>query len=187
MAAQMRIGFLVVLALGALGVLATGCGGGDGSTAQGGTAVSAGGNGDGAAGSGGDEPSADAKRVTGSSLSKAAFIKQGNEICRREGLRVLSYRPPKDKEMDEGEVVRESIKVAIVPAFRATVDEIYALGAPSGEVALIQAFLDSFTQAIDTIEARRESIGSYKPIEKALQRPSRLARKASLEQCVYVE
>jgi hypothetical protein len=172
-----RLTMLLIAAL-ATAALAIGCGGGD-DGGEGGSTVSGSSNSD---SSQSGEPT-----VTTSSLSKAAFVKKADGLCRLGAEKALSYQStdPEKANLPEDQLLPEAIEATIAPSFQEVVDQIQELGAPSGDELQVEAFLDALQQEIDVIEERRTSVSSFAKLEALLRRSSALARDYGLESCVY--
>lgn len=160
-----RVTLLVAAAM-AIAVLAVGCGGG----------------GDG----GGDEGSDSAsKEIATSSLKKAAFVKKADSICRSGAEEAVEG--PETASQPEGQSFGQTVTVAMVPAFRGVVDKIYKLGAPSGDEAQIEAFLEAMGQEVDAIEENSASLKSLEDVASEFQGSTKLAHSYGILACTYAE
>jgi hypothetical protein len=139
---------ITFIGIAAIAILAVGCGGGGGDTTGGGTGASTG-------------ESTSASSDGGSSakpLTKAVFIKKGDEICAKvpltyEKLTKALEEESKGKKPSEAEV---NLKAAVPPLFVAA-EEMEELGPPKGEEAKIEAIVDALEAAAKGIEAKPTS------------------------------
>ena len=114
-----------------------------------------------AAGCGSDDDSATGSSdgevtVETGSLSKAKFVEQANAICQKtkdqfnkeaaQFVEQVSKKPPKPT---EGSPEEKLVEKAVVPNYQNEVDEISALGAPSGDEKEVTAFLEALQQVVD--------------------------------------
>jgi hypothetical protein len=117
----------MLVVLGAAAVLVTGCGGGGDST----------------------EPT-----LTTSSLTRAQYIKQGNEVCKeglqgfKEAVALLAKKPAESKAEKEEFIVNKGL-----PPYQQMVEQLRDLGAPAQDKAKVQAILDSYDMELKAIEA----------------------------------
>jgi len=123
----------VVAALSLL--LATGCGGDDSATGS----------------------SSDGEvTVETSSLSKAQFTKQANAVCSETRKQIegelAAYLKKQNEDptaASEGDPEIELVEETVIPNMQKQVDEISALGAPSGDEEELSAFLNSLQKTVD--------------------------------------
>lgn len=132
--------FVALLALLLVAVVAVGCGGSD-STADTNAAVTV---------------------TTDANLTKTALIKQGDEICKKtdevqkEGLKAYLAKNPK-AESSKAEQTKLVMAVGL-PPIKAEVEELAALGAPSDDVAEVQAIIKGFEKAVEEGEKKPTSL-----------------------------
>jgi hypothetical protein len=113
----------------AAAVLVAGCGSGDGET--------------------------ESTAVTTSSLSKAQFIKQAEAACDKSNKDMLeAMRDYGDEHEGESSpaAIAVGIKKVVPPVLESRVEEIRALGAPSGDEAQVEAYLQALEDSIRQIE-----------------------------------
>jgi hypothetical protein len=134
-------------------------------------------------GGGGDATAGVETTVTASSLSKAAFVKKANVVCRREAQRAISYVPLDRGELSYQEAFDKTLEDAMLPAFRRVVDEIRKLGAPQGDEREVEAFLEAFAEAIDQLEENGAS--SPTGLEIPFASSTKLARAYGIDNCGY--
>lgn len=86
-------------------------------------------------------------------LSKQEWLDQANAACEdadkvmdREGQKVFSEGEPSQ------EVMKEYALEVVVPAFRRTITEIRALGAPAGDEEVVEELLSAQEQGTDRVE-----------------------------------
>ena len=117
-----------------------------------------------------------------SSLSGAKFVERADAICARGRERALRYQPslPGGR---TGASIAEAIDASVLPALRQVVDRIYALGVARSEHRQVEVFLTTLTDALDRAEGLE--VPSFERLEPLLRRPGTLARRLSLEDCVY--
>jgi hypothetical protein len=136
-------------------------------------------------GGGSDDPT-----VTVSSISKAAFIKKADAICKEGSARmqkgfsvylrknkksIIALRHP-DKEDYEG-----LIGGVLVPNLEREIKEIRALGAPSGDQEEVEEILNALEEGIETAE---NDPGAVKSSSEAIFGiASRLGKEYGLEVC----
>jgi hypothetical protein len=126
----------------------------------------------GCGGGGSDSSSASSEPAT-SSLSKAAFIKKADEVCKKGGERTQSEFAAYIKEegisakneptQAQFAEVSEGIQV---PAFKRQAGELRALGAPAGDEAEVTAFVDAIDEGIEKVEEAdpKEALESASPM-----------------------
>lgn len=110
-----------------------------------------------AAGCGGDDTtgSASGGTVSSSSISKAAFIKQGDAICEAGRKRLAAAgesivtSPPREREA----LARELIPTVLVPVLKADIAGLRDLGAPRGDEEEVEAILEGFEEILERAEA----------------------------------
>lgn len=106
-----------------------------------------------AAGCGGDDGSSSSP--TSSALTKSEFITQADAICKSGDAAINAAPQPKSQKQAEA-----FITSTVVPNVQKQVDQIRALGAPSGDEDQVNAILDSAQQGIDTVTADPSAIAS---------------------------
>jgi hypothetical protein len=129
-----------------------------------------------------------ASEQTTPELTKAQFVKQANAICAKgneelnKGFQrflkqhnVPEGQPPSPKQLGE---VAETI---VVPVVGNQIEEIRALGAPSGEEEQVETFLAAAEAGVEKSEKEPKSLLNAKgsPFEKA----NELARESGLRAC----
>jgi hypothetical protein len=140
------------------------------------------------AGCGDDESSADGTIET-SSLSKEQFIKRANNICTKGtnktpellGEYIQEHSSPAK---DEGELAAEAFREAIVPELESQIEEIESLGAPRGDTAQIQAYVDAQRASLADLE-KRQTLSLVADLEKVFSQPGKLARRYGIPRCAY--
>jgi hypothetical protein len=125
------------------------------------------------------EDEADAGIET-SELSKQEWLVEANLACERadkvmneEGREVFANGEPSERAM------RDYSLDVIVPAFRTTIDEIRALGAPAGDEAQIEELLAAAEEGADRVEQDPLSIFEQDEPSEA----DRLAADYGLDSC----
>jgi hypothetical protein len=150
---------LAVVALLASAALAA-CGGGD----------------DNAGASGSDQT------VTTSSHSKAEFVKLANRICDRDRTQLATklgvYLQQHENEgKSERELAGDAMAAVLLPVLAVQVEEIRALGAPSGDEKTVEELLAALQAAVDKGNA----------LDPEDLRPSaKLARAYGVSSCAYI-
>jgi hypothetical protein len=189
---------LTILLLVAVAALVVGCGGSDNSKSDnsksggsdgGAESTASAGNGSEAGSETGSEANeaADSESETtssGSSLSKQEFVKQANQICKVGAETALAFEST-DPQASEKEYMPEMIEVSIVPRFRDVVDQIEALGVPSGDEVPVEEFLEALTQGVDELESDPGSYASIPDVEKTLHPASDKAKAYTLTSCAF--
>jgi hypothetical protein len=136
------------------GLLVVGCGDDDsgdgGSGASAAETTASGGETD------GDGASADTGRDTDTdetaSVSKAAFIKQADELCATSAKKVSANATKllkKGANFDDKDFQVEVIQVALAPELTVLLEDLEALGAPSGDEEQIEAILATVEERAD--------------------------------------
>lgn len=133
------------------------------------------------AGCGGGED----RTVATTSLAKAEYVKRADAICARGRMRALRYQPSLGREGQTPAAAHTAIEVSVLPAIREVVDELYELGAPSGQKGQVEAFLAAFQEGVD--EAEGLEVPTFDRLQRVLGRPGELALKAELRNCVFGE
>jgi hypothetical protein len=152
--------FIATLAAAlAIVVLVAGCGGGSDSSDS--TAADTGG----------------ADTSDAPALSKAEFIKQGDEICAETGQKLQEGITDFSSEngLDEGEPSEEQaeelVTEVILPLIQEQAEEIDALGAPKGEEAEVEEIVAGLEEAVDEgLEDPSIATGSDNPFADVDQR-----------------
>ncbi len=145
-----------------------------------------------AAGCGGDSSGSDdaasaspaPTTVTSSSLSKSAFLKQGNAICTKGAKQVETALANLGKLKGKA---AEAAARAFVPTFVAMVEsvigEIQELGAPSGDEAEVEAILSAMQQAGK--EGSEDPEATIEDLARSFKKPDKLASDYGLTSCAY--
>jgi hypothetical protein len=129
------------------------------------------------AGCGGDV----AQTVSAASLSQAEFTKEANAICARNRLSGLRFEP--DSDQSERDAVTEGIEDGVLPSLQDAVDEIYDLGAPSGQERQVEEFLVALQKGID--DAGERPVPTFVSLGLELTPSSELAQKLGLKSCAF--
>lgn len=140
-----------------------------------------------AGGCGDDESSAGS--IETSSLTKAQFIKKAGAICTESNENLLveinAYiEKHKSSSKSEGEVIADALREFAVPKVESQIEEIENLGAPAGDEAQIEAFLEAQRRSVESLAAR-QSLTLTPGIELAFRQPGKLARQYGLDECAY--
>ncbi len=140
----------------AIVVLVAGCGGGSDS---------------------GDSSAADTsspEKSTGPALSKAEFIKQGDEICTKtseelnEGIESYTSENGLDEGEPSEEQQEELVSAVILPVFQSEAEQLGALGPPAGEEADVEEIVTGIEDAVSDAEGDLSSaITGDSPLEDA--------------------
>lgn len=143
---------VIVIAL-VLAALAIGCGGSNSNTGTDGSSSST-------------EPTgatagSPVGKIEPSSLSKAEYIERAEEICAQglEGLLepILVYMRGHNKSPEsEEEIAADAIHAVLVPKLQTQIDELGALGAPSGDEKEVKAFLEAMVRSMEALESRNK-------------------------------
>lgn len=166
----------ILIALAAIALIATvvvGCGGGSdsGSTSSGDTT------------SAGD----------GAPLSKAAFIKQADEICKKGSEEVKAefaayLKENKIKEIGEGKETEAEVEArveevieAAIPTLQQQLDGIGALTPPAADQAQVDAYLEAAEEGIET--GKKNPVELFTETEKVLAKSDKLAKEIGFKVC----
>ena len=125
-----------------------------------------------------------------SRLTKAVFVREANRICKREFDKVeraakqFFADAPAGKEAPPSELEEFGSKT-VYPALQSVIDRIRALGAPSGEEAQVNEYLDAFQSGLDELKQDPQQIaqGGAAP---AFEKSDKLAGELGLDDCVRV-
>jgi hypothetical protein len=160
-----RSGMGVAAALVALALLAalalTACGGGSSS-----------------------DGSASSYSESGSAITKAALIKQGDEICantdKRQDEALKSFEKLQGKPTGNA-ATEKAIKVVALPPIKVEINELAALGAPAADEAQIQAIITGFKKALSEVEGKPSLLMSSS--EGPFEAPDKLAATYGFKEC----
>ena len=118
--------------------------------------------------------------IGASELSKQEWLVEANQACKRadktmneEGRALFANGEPNEQEM------RDFAVEVVVPAFRTTIEDIRALGAPAGDEALIEELLTAQDEGTDRVAEDPLSIFEEDEPSKA----DRLAADYGLDSC----
>jgi hypothetical protein len=146
---------LIALVAGALAIclVAAGCGGGDSSTA---------------------------------SITKAEFITQADAACKKGEKQIETdfaayIKEHKDVKNPSEDDYTELVETILVPNATQEVDDIRALGVPSGDDEQVESMLTAFEGAIQTAEDDPQAV--IKDTEKVFSESSKLAKEYGLKVC----
>lgn len=121
-----------------------------------------------------------------SSLSKAEFIKQGDEICKNASAQIESEAEEfaKKNNVDTSNPTKkqqeEVIAAVVAPGLRSEADELEALGTPEEDGPKAEAVLAALDSGVGKIEDDAAVVlGSANPLEKA----SKLAGEFGFKTC----
>lgn len=122
-----------------------------------------------------------------SSLSKAKFLKKGNAICVGHEKEIQAgfekfakeHNLSKKKEPSEGEL--KELSEVLLPIVQSQIDEIRALGSPSGDEKEVEAILSAAEKGVEEVEKKPSVIaeGGGGPFAKA----NKLSREYGLTKC----
>ena len=122
----------------------------------------------------------------GEALTKAEFIKQGDEICKQgeAQLEEETEEFAEDNNVDTENPTRaqqeEVIKTVVAPALRKQAEELGELGAPSGEEEAAEEIVTSLEEGSDAMEEDPgKLLEGNNPVEKA----STLAKEFGFKEC----
>lgn len=135
------------------------------------------------AGSGGDGT------IETSSLTKAQFIKNAGAICTESNENLLNeinayIEKHKSPSKSEGEEMADALRELAVPKVETQIEEIENLGAPAGDEAQIEAFLEAQRHSVKSLAAR-QSLTLTPGLETVFREPGKLARRYGLDECAY--
>ncbi|HWO82177.1 MAG TPA: hypothetical protein VNM38_00105 [Solirubrobacterales bacterium] len=120
---------------------------------------------------------------TNASLSKAEYLKRGNQMC-KDGYRnlhkaVLSLG---ENPAETNEEKQQFVLGMVLPPYQQLVDQLSSLSAPTQDKAKVQAFLNSYRKEIEALEADPAQGLSGQPI---FAEPQQLAEEYGLTACQY--
>jgi hypothetical protein len=155
---------LSVALIGALAIalVGIGCGGGDGGGSQ---------------------------VVANTEISKQTYLKKAEAICKRNYTNVKSGYEAFVKEhggpensFDEPEKQAEYVESVIVPEKKKTVEELKALGSPSGEEKKVGAIVEAYEEGIEVAEEEPQRAMSSQGV---FAYATHVAQEYGLENCIY--
>jgi hypothetical protein len=121
-----------------------------------------------------------------SSLTKAEFIKQADQICTKgeksieNGAEKFAEENKVDTENPTKAQKEEVIKTVVAPDIRKQAEEIDDLGAPKGEESEVEAIVTSVEEGADELESKpAQLIEGKNPLEAS----SKLAKEYGLKVC----
>lgn len=158
------------------------------------TAEGAGGDtgGGGDTGDGGDTAGgadSNAPALSEEPISKDAFVKQANQICKATVGAVIAKVGPaiekaqKNPDADQRAIEADLLRTVMAPELRGEVEEIGVLGTPSGASSQIEQFLAAVLSVADEIEDDPEAFAQANATFFA--KSTRLADSYGLESCPY--
>lgn len=119
-------------------------------------------------------------------LTKAEFIKQGDEICKKAEAQLedeaeeFAEENEIDTENPSKVEKEEVIETVVAPALHRQAEEIGELGAPSGEEEAVEEILEALETGADELEAEPQKLfSSESPIEEA----GTLAQEFGFKEC----
>lgn len=184
---------LLAAALAAAMLLAVpGCGGGgnsdsSASSSNAGGSSSAGGSAsaeqegeDTTAGAGGEEA------TNTSSLTKAQFLKQANKIClggEKQMTAELEKALAGGGQAEQQQALVRATHEVVLPQVQSQIDELRALGLPSGDEQQVEAILASMQEAVETAEGR--SNGTIRDLGPVFERAGAMARQYGINGCGF--
>jgi hypothetical protein len=140
----------------------------------------------GSSGSGGSTESVGSGEITveTGSLSKADFITRADAICAqsRTELEHKYGAILKVNGSSQGGVADEIVNEALVPAYEQQIDEISALGAPSGDEKEVTAYLEAIQLGLEEAQANpAKTVQRLTPFGKAIIRAKAYGLKGCAE------
>jgi hypothetical protein len=106
-------------------------------------------------------------------LTKAEFIKQGDQICKQAGedsqAEAEEFADENDFELEKAskEQLEEAIDQVLVPVLNNQVEEIKALGAPEGDEDQVEAILVALEDGSDEVAADPSRAFEADPLKQA--------------------
>jgi hypothetical protein len=149
--------------------------------------------GSGGSDSGGTSSSDTTSAGGGAPLSKAAFIKQADEICKKGSEEVRAefaayLKENKIKEIGEGKETEaetegriEEVIEAAIPTLQQQLDGISALAAPAADEAQVNAYLEAAEEGIK--EGEKNPVELFTATEKVLAKSDKLAKEIGFKVC----
>jgi hypothetical protein len=135
---------------------------------------------------GGDDSSGDATESSSSSLTKAEFIKQGDEICAKansaieEEANEFAEENNIDTEKPTEAQQEEVIEQVFGPALRQQSEEIADLGPPQGEEEAVEDIVEAVGRGADEVE---EDPAALLEGKNPLTEAGKLAKAFGFKQC----
>lgn len=118
-------------------------------------------------------------------LTKAEFIKQGDEICaeweERSETEAQEFAEENDFDLEDPskEELEEAVSEVLVPALNQQAEELSELGAPEGDEEQVEEIVTSLQEAADEVEEDPSRAFEGQPLDEA----SRLAADYGFEVC----
>jgi hypothetical protein len=134
----------------------------------------------GCGGGGGGESS------NGPTISKAAFVKKADAICKGSIERIeksfVAYLRKSGGGIHPGKAAEEElVGKVLVPSVKREVKELRALGAPSGDEARVDAIVEALEEGVETAESDPKAVTNSSEVVFGIA--SRLAKEYGLEAC----
>lgn len=165
-----KLAFPIALVIALVAAFA-GCGGGDDSSSA-----------------SGESSNTPPEPITTSSLSKAAFVRQTNSICKdyredrnRKFLAYFREKSPGASKAPE-DLLLEAIKTIYVPSLNTEIQEIRELGAPKGDAVKIERFLVGFESSADAA-AELKTTKAKAVVDQRFSKAAIAARKYGAAAC----
>jgi hypothetical protein len=120
---------------------------------------------------------------TTAALTKAAFLKQGNAVCRKgnQQIQVASNKAfPKGKKPTAA-AEKEFINGTLIPDIQKEIDGVSALGAPKGDEAKVKAIVDSAQSDLD--QAKKDPTVFFSNKGDPFKKSNKLANAYGLTVC----
>jgi soluble cytochrome b562 len=121
-------------------------------------------------------------------LTKAKFIKQASAICLENTEDILGpieqyMSSHADSGKSKAELTADAVRQALLPRFQKQIDEIGALGFPSGDEQEIENFLESMQQAVDSLDSQQK-LDLFTDLDEAFTSAKTRAEAYGLTSCL---
>jgi hypothetical protein len=121
-------------------------------------------------------------------LTKAQFVQQANAICLENTGDILG---PIEQYMSshagsgesKAELTADAVREALLPKFQKQIDEIGALGFPTGDEREIEDFLESMQQAVDSLNSQQK-LDLFTDLDEAFTSAKTRAEAYGLTECL---
>ncbi len=122
-------------------------------------------------------------------LTKAEFVKQGNQIC-KDGLEdraeSLSSRPGLGTKLSEEEIIAKTeplVEDGLLPVIQREAEELGDLAAPEGEEVRVDAIVESLEEAV--AEGEKDIQGVMSGAPNHFEESNKLAEDYGLTECTH--
>jgi hypothetical protein len=121
-------------------------------------------------------------------LTKAEFVKRGNEICgsarRRKASAIFNYRERHQEDVPAQALDERLVTVVALAPIRRMDEDLLRLAPPSGDADRVAAIVDAFEAA--AVDQEQNPAGVLEGVRDPFYRANRMASKYGLNVCAEV-